>query len=151
MTDKKYEDTHVTFEEVDTSGINGIKEGIKQLKKERERYLEERELEKEGNKIRKESGFEQRERGIRETSGENGTVERTVTGNDSITREGTTSFTKGETIIFGKKYIKGEKSSRIRLILFLILLAVIIAFFVFFGILGSQQGNPDSFTYSFSF
>jgi len=118
--------------------IDEVKEAWEQIKEERERYYKKRELKKQGINPRDNSEYENKERGVREVSSDTGDVERTVTSH-SPTNETAAYRSREGTYIFGKKYVKGDKSSRIRLVILLVILAAVVAFFIIMGILGSQQ------------
>jgi len=102
--------------------FEAMKEGWTQVKEQRQRYLEEKELEKERKKLQTDN----REHGVRERSvGDD--IQRTA--EKSQTNSAYMSDERA-TIIFGKKYVKGDKNSRIRLVLLLLLLAAVVAFFI---------------------
>jgi len=118
------------------STLDQYKEVLEEIKENREENKKLRELKKQG--INPSKDGEIKERGVREKSTDNGDVERTATSHSPLTRTAAYQSQEG-TIIFGRKYVKGEKSSRIRLLLFILLMAAVIAFFIIMGILGSQQ------------
>jgi len=116
--------------------LDQYKEFLEEVKENREQNKKLRELKKQG--ITPPKDDELRERGVREINTENGEVERTATSHSPFTTSAAYRERQG-TYILGKKYVKGEKSSRIRLIVFILIMVAVVAFFVIMGILGSQQ------------